>query len=227
VQDWHDSYEETAEEACEWFSKCGDAVEACLRVGVGTGVGFDQCHEVLKLVADTWDNINAISFRGDVGEDVSNVDSSIECDLGGEGTATYSLTSPEGLLSLAWPCLLARAAADAAMPDAALMRMLKDAVDHGVGAPHLPSEEEAELESGAVGARLAAGRERLATLFKERKAEWSGLASTKKKHKMRRAIDRRFDGPKHRRTRDFGDSDDDSYGGSDDDGYGGYGGGFW
>ena len=228
VQDWHDSYEETAEEACEWFSKCGDAVEACLRVGVGHGVAFDQCHEVLKLVADTWDNISAIPFRGDVGEDVSNVDRTIEVDLGGEAMATHSLCSPEGLCSFAWPCLLARAAAETAMPDAALMRMVKDAVDHGVAAPHKASEEEEELEAGAVGPRLAAGRMRLARLFGERKAEWSALASTKKKHKMRRAIDRRFDGPKHMRTRDFGsDSDDDGYGGySDDDGYGRWGGGY-
>ena len=225
LQDWHDSYEETAEEACEWFSKCGDAVEACLRVGVSHGVAFDQCHEVLKLVADTWDNINAIPFRGDVGEDVSNVDRSIELHLGGEGTATYSLTSPEGLYSLAWPCLLARAAAEAAMPDAALMRMLKDAVDHGVNAPHKASEEEVELGTGVIGVQLAAGRVRLAGIFDERKPEWSRLASTKKKHKMRRAIDRRFDGPKHLRTRDYG-SDSDDYSGS-----GGWGGGefgfFW
>jgi hypothetical protein len=34
-----------------------------------------------------------------------------------------------------------------------------------------------------------------------------------KKHKQKRAIDRRFDGPKHLRTRNFDDSDDyDDYG---------------
>ena len=195
--DWHDSYEETAEEACEWFSKCGTAVEASLRVGVGHGVAFDQCHEVLKLVADTWANINAIPFRGDVGEDVSNVDSDIDADLGGETTGTHRLTSPEGLVSFAWPCLIARAAADAAVPDGALMRMIKDAVDHGVTAPHQASEEESELEAGVVGAQVVAGRVRLGTLFSSRKAEWSGLASTRKKHNMRRAIDRRFDGPRY------------------------------
>ena len=32
------------------------------------------------------------------------------------------------------------------MPDAALMRMLKDAVDHGVNAPHKASEEEVEQQ---------------------------------------------------------------------------------
>lgn len=65
--DWHDSYEETAEKASEWFEACGDIIESCLSVGVGRGVAFDRCHEALKIVADTWSNINAIPFRGDVG----------------------------------------------------------------------------------------------------------------------------------------------------------------
>ena len=57
---------------------------------------------------------------------------------------------------------------------------------------------------------VAAGRERLAALVVGRKAEWSALPSTKKQHKQRSAIDRRFDGPKNQRTRDF---DDSMYGG--------------
>ena len=36
---------------------------------------------------------------------------------------------------------------------------------------------------------------------------------TVKKHRMRRCIDRRFDGPKHLRTRDFGSDSEDSFGG--------------
>ena len=35
-----------------------------------------------------------------------------------------------------------------------------------------------------------------------RKAEWGTLPTTKKQHRERRVIDRRFDGPRHRRTRD-------------------------
>ena len=224
--DWHDSYEETAEEACEWFGKAGAAVEACLSVAA-QGVALDQCHEALKLVADTWANIQAIPFRCDVSEDVSNVDTSIDLDLGGEELASFGLHSPEGLLGLAWPVLLARAASDATVPDGALLRMIKDAVDHGVGSPHLPSDEEKEQQSehgeDIVGGDVTTGRARLATLFDSRKAEWSGLASTKKHHKMRGAIDRRFDGPKHLRTRDFGDDSDDGYGYG---GFGGYGGGY-
>ena len=58
-----------------------------------------------------------------------------------------------------------------------------------------------------VGTKLATGRTRLAALF-GRRTEWSALASTKKKHNMRRAIDRRFDGPKHLRARDYSDDED-------------------
>jgi len=54
--DWHDSYEETAEEVCELFFKCGVVVEACFRVSVCHGVAFDLCHEVLKIVADSWES---------------------------------------------------------------------------------------------------------------------------------------------------------------------------
>ena len=67
----------------------------------------------------------------------------------------------------------------------------------------------AEAELAADGMRLPAsmakGRERLTALVVGREAEWSALPSTKKHHKQRSAIDRRFDGPKSRRTRDFSD----------------------
>ena len=86
--------------------------------------------------------------------------------------------------------------------------MVKDAVDHGVCAPHKASEEELELASDGMRlpTSMATGRERLAALVVGRKAEWSALPSTKKEHKQRRAIDRRFDGPKNQRTRDFSSS---------------------
>ena len=214
-RDWHDSWEETGQEVCEWFEKSGDAIEAAMKVGVGHGVAIDQCHEVLKIVADTWSNINTIPFRRDVGEEISDVDADIEVDLGGNESGTFHLTTPERLVALAWPILLARAAADKGVPDTALLRMIKDAVDHGVSAPHIASEEETALEAEAedegtlIGDELVLGRARLGELFTGRKAEWSALTSTKKKHKMRRLIDRRYDGPKHLRTRDFGDSDEE------------------
>ena len=57
---------------------------------------------------------------------------------------------------------------------------------------------------------LLGGIERLKNLYINHKSQWSALPNTVKVHRMRRCIDRRFDGPKHLRTRDF--SDDDNFG---------------
>jgi hypothetical protein len=172
---------------------------------------------VHRHVADTWSQIEKIPFRCDPGECISDgswQDSSkISLDLieGDDGAAQYTCHSAEALCSLAWPLLLGAAAASPAVGDEVLLRMVKDAVDHGVSAPHKASEEEAELapDGMRLPPSMATGRERLAALVVGRKAEWSALPTTKKEHKQRRAIDRRFDGPKSQRTRDFSDGFDD------------------
>lgn len=210
--DWHDGYEEQGEECMEWIASCGALVESALRVGVAFGCGHELGHAVLTHVADTWAQIEKIPFRCDPGECISDGSwqegSKISLDLveGAEG-AEYACHSAAALYSLAWPLLLGAAAASPAVADEALLRMVKDAVDHGVRAPHKASEEEAELAADGMRlpASMATGRERLTALVVGRKAEWSALPSTKKHHKQRRAIDRRFDGPKSRRTRDFSD----------------------
>jgi hypothetical protein len=56
---------------------------------------------------------------------------------------------------------------------------------------------------------------KLSRLIIDRASEWKDLPTTKKVHRERRAIDRRFDGTPERRTRDYHlyDSDDsDEYG---------------
>lgn len=167
-------------------------------------------------MADTWDQITKIPFRCDPGEAISEgswqESSKISIELGGDADAEFVCVSADALMELAWPLLLASAAASPANDDTALLRMIKDAADYGgIKEPHKPSDEEQELVQETrdlVPASLAAGRQRLEGLVVGRRAEWSALASTKKKHKQRRAIDRRFDGPKHRRTRDY-DSDSD------------------
>jgi hypothetical protein len=166
-------------------------------------------------VADTWAQIEKIPFRCDPGEAISEgswqESSKISIDLGGEEAAEYTCFSADALCALAWPLLLGAAAASPAVGDDTLLRMIKDATDHGAQSVHEASEEEAELVSDgslSVPASVATGRVRLEALVVGRKAEWSALPSTKKQHKQRRAIDRRFDGPKNRRTRDFDDYDD-------------------
>ena len=90
--------------------------------------------------------------------------------------------------------------------------MLKDAVDYGASVPTLLDTEIDEDEDAAAAAAGAASTERLGQLY--RAGEWRSLKTTKKKRKMRRAIDRRFDGDPARRTRDYHlhDDDDDTFG---------------
>lgn len=195
--DWHDSYEETDEMLHEWLEACAGHIEGVLRVGVLRGAGFERCHEILKVVADTWSNIEAIPFRGDPGDSLGEGEAvELTPPYAGE---TIEVHSAEQLLGHAWPLLLARAAADEAVPDPPLLRMIKDAHDHGVQRPQEPSPEES-IPDGLVNI-VQRGRARLARLA-ARTDEWSTLPTTKKVHRMRRAIDRRFDGPLHRRTRD-------------------------
>jgi len=42
------------------------------------------------------------------------------------------------------------------------------------------------------------------------KNEWENLPSRSKTYKQKGVIDRRFSGPKHKRTRDFSSDDDDN-----------------
>lgn len=121
--------------------------------------------------------------------------------------------SAEEMLSIAWPALLARAAADASVPDSALTQMIKDAHDHGVSWPHTASSGEpgedplaclGRAVEKAVLQSMQSGQRRLIELGE--RGEWKALPSTRKRHRMRRCIDRRFDGPKHLRTRNY-DSD--------------------
>lgn len=211
---WHDCYEETDEELAEYAILCREVAAAALHAALVYGAGFDQGHQVLVAVADSWDDIHCIPFRGCPDESLGSTGPA-EAELfylsgkSGGGTAEVELGDPLDVVQFAWPLLLAKAAGDATVPDATLARLVKDAVDHGCDAPHEASATEAALDDGVVVGHDA-GRARLAALF-GRPAEWSSLATTKKAHKMRRGIDRRFDGPKNRRTRDFLDDEEGDY----------------
>jgi hypothetical protein len=197
--DWHDSYEETDEMLGEWLQACAKQTEHVLQVGVQRGAGFDHCHEILKIVQDTWSNIQAIQFRGCPAESLGEQEA-VEVELGETcDSETLGVNSAEELVAYAWPLLLARAAADEAVTDAALMQMMKDAHDHGVQQPDKPHAEESVPCS--IQNAIESGRARVKQLA-ARKQEWIALPSHKKVHRERRAIDRRFDGPLHRRTRD-------------------------
>ena len=178
-----------------------------IKAATDLGAGFGNAHEILKCVHDTWLNINAIPFRGCPRETLSDADG-VDVEL----IIDESVRSIEDMLKITWPLLLARAASGSNILDPALNQMLKDAHDNGVTSPQTPHPSEKQLvaqHGGSVLKALSEGRQRLAKLAAS--SEWKACPCTVKKHKMRRYIDRRFDGPKHLRTRDFGSDSEDGF----------------
>merc|ERR1712039_162862 len=160
-------------------------------VGVSRGVAFDKCHEILKVLVDTWSNINAIPFRGDPGDSLGECEDIEFTVLGDDGDEVRNVNSIDDVVKYVWPLLLATTAAFEEVPDANLFRMIKDAHDHGVPDVHMPHPD--EVIPTNVASRLRIGRNRLSGLVSRRDA-WKSLPNTTKVHRMRRAIDRRFDG---------------------------------
>ena len=106
---------------------------------------------------------------------------------------SYSSLSRKNAIAVAWAAVVQTAAAR--LPQSAeetLQRIVKDALDYGVSESGL-KEHSSWCASKDGSARLAALR---------------ALPSRLRHIKQWRAIDRRFDGPKHLRTRDFSDSSD-------------------
>merc|ERR1712039_167147 len=93
---------------------------------------------------------------------------------------SLEVKSSEKLLKYTWPLLLARAAADGAVTDAALMRMIKDAYDNGVTQPDVAHKT--ETISVELVSTIQRGRARVQQLV-GRNEEWHALPSTKKEHR--------------------------------------------
>lgn len=117
-----------------------------------------------------------------------------------EDELSLSSLSRKQAVGIAWAALVQTAAARLPAADAeTLQRIVKDALDYGV--------TEAELKAASPW-RAEDGPARLAALLAEpARGAMCALASRLQPIKQWRAIDRRFDGPKHRRTRDFGGDD--------------------
>ena len=194
--DWHNSYEETHEMIVEWFNECGEHAAKVIQAATKFGAGFGHAHEILKCIKDTWLNINLIPFRSCPRETLNDSDF-VEVQLVQE-----PLRSIEDLLQVAWPVLLARSASDVQVSDSTLKQMLKDAHDHGVANPQAAHESEPQLLAQygkSVATAVAQGRQRL-----EKMEDWTSFPCTVKKHRMRRCIDRRFEGSDDQSDSDCG-----------------------
>ncbi|KAL7552132.1 hypothetical protein ACHAWF_015341 [Thalassiosira exigua] len=218
--DWHDGYEEQAETKGEWFEALQEPLQAVLDIGVGKRTALQQCNEVLKIVADSWCDLLACPCRGDTREDMGEMDKEFDLELPWADTdKTIRIGShPEDMWSYVWNALLRTHASMEGADEATLLRCIKDASDNNGyevefdGPLYDPGElyagDTPKDEPGVPDAKA------LSLLVKNKASEWQSLSTTKKVHRMRGAIDRRFDGTPERRTRDYHlyDDSDDEYG---------------
>eukprot|EP00741_Cyanophora_paradoxa_P004497 tig00000806_g4366.t1 len=206
--DWHDGYEEQSAEVMEFFRMFKPVLEAVLELSRASDVpagAYERGNEALFILADAADEMRAIDFRGDLSEDYSNSGFKLNWK---EGEASFSMEfyEPDSAVAWAWRALLRSAAgAGGRVSDELLLRYMRDASDHCF-MPDLVKDDDHSAEEGSQIPGGEAGRERLKALIDGKRFE--ALKSRAKKYKTRRAIDRRYSGAKHRRTRDYSSGSD-------------------
>ena len=198
--DWHDGYEEQGDTLCDWFNHIADPLQSVLTVGVEKKTALFECNEILKAVSDSWYDLCACPMRGTVEDNADNYECA-SCKLTIPGHDEDKFTMDDGVSrvwSYVWTALLRVHAARADVDTSVLLQCIKDATVNGVnfsvgGAGDHDLDDFAALKSIDCKA--------LDTVIAERK--WAALPNTRKHHRMRRAIDRRFNGPPERRTRSY------------------------
>mmetsp|Transcript_22091 Transcript_22091/g.33270 ORF Transcript_22091/g.33270 Transcript_22091/m.33270 type:complete len:323 (-) Transcript_22091:96-1064(-) len=235
-EDWHDGYEDQAETKGEWFEAIQEPLQAVLDIGVGKKTALLQCNEVLKIVSDSFYDLLACPCRCDTKDELDEMDRSFELQLPW-GETDYTATSgyQQDVWSYVWVALLRVHSNLDNVDEGLLLQCIKDANDNMSGAKmiKLPgylydqSDEQYDIDTYEQrDGKNAPSGTKLAHYVNDRASEWKSLPTTKKVHRMRRAIDRRFDGTPERRTRDYhlhDSDDDDSYGRGYGYGGGGYG----
>mmetsp|Transcript_24785 Transcript_24785/g.35469 ORF Transcript_24785/g.35469 Transcript_24785/m.35469 type:complete len:322 (+) Transcript_24785:42-1007(+) len=234
--DWHDGYEEQQETKGEWFEAIQEPLQAVLDIGVGKQTALLQCNEVLKIVSDSFYDLLACPCRCCWEDDMSDSDTAFELQLPWGEEKVYKATAayPYDVWSYVWVALLRVHSNLDNVDEGLLLQCIKDAHDNMNKAEmiklpgFLYDQDDEKYDIGTTdqrdGKHVPSGT-KLAHYVNNRASEWKSLPTTKKVHKRRRAIDRRFDGTPERRTRDYHlqyDSDD-SYGGGFGYGGGGYG----
>ena len=153
-------------------------------------------------------------------DDLKEMDKEFELDLPWGGALDAQSGNQIELWSFVWVALLRVHASVEGVDEAALLRCMKDASDNLRGAEHNsslpgvlydPNDKDFD-DCNPKDAKGVPNGNKLAQLVRDRAAEWKALPTTKKVHRMRRGIDRRFDGTPERRTRDYhlrGSDDED------------------
>ncbi|KAJ1398367.1 hypothetical protein B484DRAFT_484110, partial [Ochromonadaceae sp. CCMP2298] len=64
--DWHDGYEEQGQEISEYMGKVATMLQAVYSISVQSQTGFERCHEIIKLIVDSWEDFKSIPMQGSV-----------------------------------------------------------------------------------------------------------------------------------------------------------------
>jgi hypothetical protein len=210
----HDGYEEQGEELCSYVSGLEPHLHAVLTLCTTSppppGAAFARANDVLVEIAESWRDMAGVPFRCCMEEAISEakLDMSGFDDDGAEPAEDEEdededekgELSRADAVAVAWRTLLRAASSSAGCDDATLLRCVKDASDYDITslAPaHPPAGFFTPWSTAAGYARLQAA------LGADGRAARDALPSRLRVHKAYRAIDRRFDGPKHQCTRDF------------------------
>jgi hypothetical protein len=228
---WHDGYDKQAETKGEWFEALWHPLTAVLEIGVNKKTALAQCNEVLKTIADSYYDLLACPCRCSTTDDLEAMEKEIELSLPWGTELKIESGEQVDAWSYVWIALLRVHANIDGTDEALLFRCIKDAHDNMQGAKTMKfpdclalydqddgeehwTDGHDEGEHNTDGYGVPDGT-KLSRLIIDRASEWKDLPTTKKVHRERRAIDRRFDGTPERRTRDYHlyDSDDsDEYG---------------
>jgi hypothetical protein len=198
-RDWHDSYEETDAELYEYVEKLTPYLKAVLQCCQSKDAGaeaFARCNQVLVEIAESWRAFSGIPFRGGIEDAIAGA--AVDLSLPDDEDEDNSMLSRSEAISEAWVALMQTAAARLPAAGAkTLQRIVKDALDYTLF-------EESDLLTAESRWQTEAGAARLSALLSEpSRTELLALPSRLRPIKHYQAIDRRFDGPKHLRTRDF------------------------
>eukprot|EP00483_Globobulimina_turgida_P007134 UN07148 len=127
--DWHDGWEEQGEELQEYFQYLQKPA-ICIYEYVIKQRDYDKLNEILKNMADSWDNIHTIPFRG--GVELGDTDFDLQ--LTEINRTRNFCASPETLISFLWSVMLHGVCGNINenIEDEDIYRYIKDAVDNGV-----------------------------------------------------------------------------------------------
>ncbi|KAJ1421724.1 hypothetical protein B484DRAFT_452614 [Ochromonadaceae sp. CCMP2298] len=68
ADDWHDGWEDQGQEVGEYMDTVAPMLQAVYNISIRSQTGFERCHEIIKTIVDSWENMKSVPMRGTVEE---------------------------------------------------------------------------------------------------------------------------------------------------------------